>query len=183
MKQCKVKGVRCSLFTACLRSPVELSPKELAQQLRNILGNDEWVVVLSSCELVPSEDVLLSPCMYAIRAYLSRTMISEWLEIEVLLYLLGERNIRQAVSLLSGKPSKQLGLICLTLQDPEALERKVREFSRQRGFELCAVKEDDWVKRYADYLGLQSDSPERLREAVARTIRARAALLTLEAQH
>ncbi|MEM3982773.1 MAG: hypothetical protein QXM71_08655 [Thermofilum sp.] len=182
MRQFRVKGVKCSLFTLCLSSPVEVAPRELAQQLRSILDRDEWVVVLSSCELVPPEDVLLSPCMYAVRAYLARTMISEWLEIEVLLYLLGERNIRSAVSLLAEKPGRQLGLICLTLRDPKALESKIREFSLRRGFKLHAVQGDGWVKHYAEYFNLKSDNPEKLREATARTLRARAALLTLEAQ-
>lgn len=183
MKQFKVKGVRCSLFTLCLESPEELPPEELARQLKSTLNSSEWVVVLSSCDLVPSEDVLLSPCMYALRAYMTRTMISRWLEMEVLLYLLGDRNIRRALSLLAGEASKQLGLICLTLQSPENLKKKIEEFSIQRGFKLRACEGDAWVERYAEYLNLRCENPEKLRELAVRALRARATLLTLEAQH
>lgn len=182
MKWFTVEGARCALFTLCLEAPEEYSPKDLSDKLKSILGDEEWITVISSCDLVPPEDVLLSPCMYAVKAYRTHSMISKWLEIEILLYLLGDRNIRKVISLLAGKTSRKLGLVCLTLRPPEELESKLRMFSQQQGMKLHACGGEEWVSRFAELLNLKCENPAKLRELVIRTIRAKAAMLSLEAQ-
>ena len=181
MRRFKVQGREYSLFTLCAEAPSGVAPRELAARLREVLADNEWVIVVSECDLVPPEEVLLSPAMYAVRAMLSGSMISRWLEIEILLYLLGDRNIRRVLPALTGKPGTCLGLICLTAGSPEALSERIQGLLSREGFRVheCGV---GWAARYADLLGLKRTEGQDLEEVVARTLRARAALLALEAQ-
>jgi len=178
----QVRGVRGHLFTVCLEAQSELHPKEVARELNEVLEQGEWVSVVSRCDMLPPENVLVSTAMYALRAYASGSMISRGVEIELLLYLLGERNVNKVLSLLASSPSKLLGLVCLTTRDPMGLTRKLESFAASRGFKLRKYEEGGWVDFFAEYLGVSAVSRDLLYERVVGALRARAALLCLTAQ-
>ncbi len=181
MKAFRVRGTAWSLLTLCAEAPAEVTPRDLAARLKDALAGNEWVSVVSECDLVPPEDVLLSPAMYAVRALLTGSMISEWLEIEVLLYLVGDRNIRRVLPLLAGRPSRCLGLICLTTGSPEEFGQRLRDLLRREGLSPRECR-GEWAKRYAELLGIACGVGCNLEKQVASVLRARAALLALEAQ-
>jgi len=81
----RVRGVGSHLFTVCLEAQSELHPKEVARELSGVLEQGEWVSVVSRCDILPPENVLVSAAMYALRAYTSGSMISRGVEIELLL--------------------------------------------------------------------------------------------------
>ena len=182
MIELQVRGVKGHLFTRCLETPSELLPREVARELSEVLEQGEWVSVVSRCDTLPPESVLVSAAMYALRAYTSGRMISRGVEIELLLYLLGERNVSRVLSLLASSPSKLLGLVCLTTREPLELARKLESFAASRGFRLREYEEGGWVDFFAEYLGVRAASRDQLREKVAGALRARAALLCLTAQ-
>uniref|UniRef100_A0A7C1NYH5 Uncharacterized protein n=1 Tax=Thermofilum pendens TaxID=2269 RepID=A0A7C1NYH5_THEPE len=182
MIELQVRGVKGYLFVKCLEALSDLHPKEIALELSKLLEPGEWVSVVSRCGMLPPESVLVSAAMYALRAYASGKMISRGLEIELLLYLLGERNVSKTLSLLASTPSKLLGLMCLTTRDPSQLARKLEDFAMSRGFRVKEYEEEDWVDFFAEYLGVRESSRDKLYERVAGVLRARAAFLCLATQ-
>jgi Uncharacterized conserved protein len=178
----QVKGVKGYLFVKCLEAHSELLPKEVARELSRILEPEEWVSVVSRCDVLPPESVLASAAMYALRAYTSGRMISRGVEVELLLYLLGERNVSKALSLLASAPCRLLGLVCLTTRSPLQLARKLESFAASRNFRVREYEEGSWADFFAEYLGIRAESREQLSEKVAGALRARAALLYLATQ-
>ena len=171
--QFSVKKRKIEVVYGCFESDKYLSTRDLISAFKDLLNKNEWIIVLGDSNLIPAREIISSTALYAINAYLSRKMISKWLEIEFLLYLFGTRNISEALRIANNESTRDIGLILVAINSEKNHEAEL--YSLARLFSLEEKKCGNWQERYAKIYGVE---PLEYKKLVG-VARAKAALLAL----
>ncbi len=166
----KVDVAAASLLGAGYRESVRAAARLASPQ--------RWITLTASSSLIAEPRHLLSASLYAAAAHISGRRIARYPEVELLLYLLGTRNIREALHE-AGKPGERLGVVAVNMEGSAG--SLIRSLAERVGATITPLEDrgEGWVRRYSAYLESKGYAPPRDREAILALLRARAALVRL----
>ncbi|QOJ78406.1 hypothetical protein IG193_06530 [Infirmifilum lucidum] len=167
-------GKEYRVVYGCLKSVDAGEFQAAVDWARRNAGSDPWLVLLRDCCKIPDKRVIVSSLLHSLRNYSSGKMISKNLVHELLIFILGVRNIREATEFFASGEGENIGYICMSSRGRDYVLNTLEVFKKELGLVEEGFNEDCWVERYSAYLGVP---PER--ELLVRVLRARATLLTL----
>ncbi|AKG38062.1 MAG: hypothetical protein ACP5IE_08205 [Infirmifilum sp.] len=175
-EQLQVSGSKAEIILACLERSQGSGLQELIRWVKENTSEGLWLILTNDCCKLPSWKVLKTGLLYSIKNYLENKMISRTLVLELLLYLIGDRNIKNLQGFFFEGNSKQIGLIGISLKGETVLYDTFKRFREAHQLEEASYDEDCWVPVYSDFLKAPAD-----KDVLTKILRARAALLELSA--
>ncbi len=158
----------------CLKSMDAEKFQAAVDWARRNAGSDPWLVLLRGCCKIPDKRVIVSSLLHSLRNYNGGKMISRNLVHELLIFILGVRNIKEATEFFTSGEGEDIGYIGVSGRGRDHILNTLEMFKKEFGLVEGVFNEDCWVEHYSAYLGVP---PER--ELLVRVLRARATLLAL----
>ncbi len=186
VKNVFIEGTELAVAIAGFKSRKPLEKEFVISKIKEVVNENEWLIILPETKLIPDIRNILVAVTYAYRAFLGRRNISRWFEIEVLLYLLGDRNVKKVLEMVfPSKSFNKLVSIAISLgNDPREILRRFSEALKLvEEQSLLEFNEVD-AKKLVEKLGLEREVLDvmlgkTLREKVSKYLLLKASLLAL----
>lgn len=169
-----IRGKRVTVAAAGLQ---DVDYGEAVDAARKVSSGEKWVTVTRPDALVANPRHLLTAALYAASSYMGGSMISRYPEMELLLYLLGTRNIRSVLREMEAEESIGVAAVSIGGSASQLLEG----YASMLGARRYAPSLEGWAKWYRGYLerrGIRS-ARRMSKDAILALLRARAALVRL----
>ncbi len=170
----RLRGVQVAAAAAGLKGVDYASAVAAAREVR---GGGRWISVMRPAALAANPRHLLTAVLYAASSYMEGNMVARHPEMELLLYLLGTRNIRSVAEEMRGEESVGAAAVSLGGDAVELLER----YTAMLGARSYTPSPREWAEWYRSYLGRRGvrGAGRMDEEAILALLRARAALVRL----
>jgi len=167
-------GKEYTLVYGCLEGLSDEAFQGALKWSREKTKEGSWLILLRDCCKLPDRRVIVTSLLHTLRNFSSGRMISRDLVHEFLLFLIGVRNIKDAVSFFGEGQGTRAGFVGISSRGAEPIFGLLEEI---RGVFKAVEEEPDedcWISLYSAFLNLPPD-----RELLVRALRARATLLAL----
>lgn len=170
----RLQGKNINVVYGCLNPDTIISFQKLVQWLKENSRDETLLILTNGCCKIPAWEVIKTALLYSLNGYFSGKMISRTLVHEVLLYLVGDRNIKDVRNFFESGDCKSIGYIGLSIDDKGKISALLDGFKVKFGLKEVELDEKCWIPEYSAYLRVPAE-----KEILVKTIRARSALLKL----